>query len=882
MNPAGATREYTRRPVKPPLNVLVCGYYGFANAGDEAILSALLADLHAAHPGATVTVLSGSPPDTAAQHGVEVIHWQEMTEIIRAAERADLMVLGGGGLFQDHFGFDASLMLTVRHGDISYWAEFALLARLTATPLAIYGVGVGPLLTEEGRRLTRLAMNSASAITVRDQQSASLLRQIGVPVERVTVTADPAFLLETQGRSLGQDLIRMEGIPTDGKITIGVAIRPWKDDRHVLPLAAALDGAVETHDARVIFVPFQASPHPHENDAHAALAVLSAMKKNDHAGVLRGEYTPSQRLAVFNYCDVAITMRFHGGIFAAMAGTPFLAISYDPKVAALMETLELPEYCIDLERLDQIVVETGLRSLLEDGAAIAGRLRAGAAELADRAAENRSVLTAALDGLPPPIDTETHEAMSSLLFARATDSERMVDLGRRVAEAESKEMAAQATYDLLAVERDRLLSSRAMAAARTYWKLRALPASVGRSIYRAAPASLHRRLQWTRPAVVPEQPRYDYDEGAAERYRGQLQRVLDDYRNVVGYVIYPPSIGWEVNLFQRPQQMALAFARLGYLVLFGLHGINREGVAGFRRVADRVILASLEPQYLDVLKAVPNPLTVTYVYNFAWARHLEKPVTVFEHIDELEVFTGTHSISNLRRWYDDALAGADVVVASAAPLLEKLRSRRPDAILCPNGVDYTHFARHLPGSPPPADLIEVLEREEPIIGYYGALAEWLDYDLIEHAARALPDHQFVFIGPDYDGSKHEKAAFELANVTWLGVKDYAELPAYLYHFDVATIPFLVNEVTHSVSPIKLFEYMAGGRPIVTTDLRECARYSVVQVAKTPPDFVHEIRRAVRRGQDPAFRELLRNTARANTWDVRAGTLIDAAARHHRT
>jgi hypothetical protein len=69
---------------------------------------------------------------------------------------------------------------------------------------------------------------------------------------------------------------------------------------------------------------------------------------------------------------------------------------------------------------------------------------------------------------------------------------------------------------------------------------------------------------------------------------------------------------------------------------------------------------------------------------------------------------------------------------------------------------------------------------------------------------------------------------------------------------------------------------------VTTDLRECARYSVVQVAKTPPDFVDEIRRAVRRGQDPAFRELLRNTARANTWDVRAGTLIDAAARHHRT
>jgi glycosyltransferase involved in cell wall biosynthesis len=202
--------------------------------------------------------------------------------------------------------------------------------------------------------------------------------------------------------------------------------------------------------------------------------------------------------------------------------------------------------------------------------------------------------------------------------------------------------------------------------------------------------------------------------------------------------------------------------------------------------------------------------------------------------------------------------------------------------LCPNGVDFAHFARHDATRNPPDDLAPILARRRPIIGYYGALAEWFDYDLVAYAAKALPDHEFVLIGPDYDGTMRSRDLFTLANVNWLGVKEYAELASYLRYFDVATIPFLVNEVTHSVSPIKLFEYMAGGRPIVTTDLRECARYSVVQVAKTPPDFVDEIRRAVRRGQDPAFRELLRNTARANTWDVRAGTLIDAAARHHRT
>jgi glycosyltransferase involved in cell wall biosynthesis len=251
---------------------------------------------------------------------------------------------------------------------------------------------------------------------------------------------------------------------------------------------------------------------------------------------------------------------------------------------------------------------------------------------------------------------------------------------------------------------------------------------------------------------------------------------------------------------------------------------------------------------------------------------------VFEHIDELEVFTAAHRIEDLRRWYEEAVREAELVVGTAYDLVDKVKEVRPDAIICPNGVDYRHFANFEPG-PPPEDIADIAGGDRPIVGYYGAIAEWVDFDLIAHAADALPEFEFVFIGPEYDASvKQHLHVFDRPNVRWLGVKDYAELPAYLHAFDIATIPFLVNEVTHAVSPLKLFEYFAGERPVVTPALRECARYEAVQVAQDADDYVEKLRLAARLRHDPEHLALLRRTARANTWEMRAGTLVDALAR----
>jgi glycosyltransferase involved in cell wall biosynthesis len=225
----------------------------------------------------------------------------------------------------------------------------------------------------------------------------------------------------------------------------------------------------------------------------------------------------------------------------------------------------------------------------------------------------------------------------------------------------------------------------------------------------------------------------------------------------------------------------------------------------------------------------------------------------------------------LQRYHRRLLKRAAVVVGTADDLVAELKPHRPDALLCPNGVDLAHFTTAaVTGDDIPADMRAIVARGTPIIGYYGALAGWFDFELVKHAAAALPDYQFVLIGPDYDGLTMQKAGINAhPNIYWLGPKKYAELPRYLACFDVATIPFKLTEALQAVSPIKVFEYMAGGRPIVTTDLVECRKYPVVLIARTPQEWVERLRDAVALRQDDAYLARLRRTAEENTWTARA-------------
>jgi glycosyltransferase involved in cell wall biosynthesis len=248
---------------------------------------------------------------------------------------------------------------------------------------------------------------------------------------------------------------------------------------------------------------------------------------------------------------------------------------------------------------------------------------------------------------------------------------------------------------------------------------------------------------------------------------------------------------------------------------------------------------------------------------------------LYEYVDEIHEEISLCPIPvHAREKHAYLLRNEEVVcVATADKLFAEVLSRRScNCGLVTNGVDVGHFSVSRGEEGPPARLRGIAGEGRPVIGYFGALARWLDYRLIAELARSRPGYEIVLIGPDYDGSADALRGEGLPNVHLPGVVDYRSLPQHACWFDVATVPFLVNEITESTSPIKLFEYMALGLPIVTTDLPECRKYASVAIGRDAAEFTAQIDRALASRDDQSRRALLRREAEENSWEAKAGAV----------
>ena len=363
-------------------------------------------------------------------------------------------------------------------------------------------------------------------------------------------------------------------------------------------------------------------------------------------------------------------------------------------------------------------------------------------------------------------------------------------------------------------------------------------------------------------AAAPVAPTPSRRFATLEEHRAQLSNVLERVRASRGAVIFLPSVGWGIHLFQRPHHLARVFARLGFVAIFDCSNAA-DRVDGFREIEPNLFLFSGSPQ---LLAETPSPLLWTFPYNFHLADAYPRPVrTVYDWIDDLSVFPQERAL--LERNHARGLAEATLVAAVARRLFEEAKAARPDALYLPNGVEYERFAA--PPSPPrDAELLAFLTPGAPVAGYYGALAEWFDYDLLDAVAGSKPDWRFVLIGPQYDKSLPGQPMLERPNVKWIGPRDYVTLPGYLSLFDVATIPFQLNEITQATSPLKLFEYFAGARPVVTTPMEECRVHPEVRIGATAEEFARSLDEAREQGKDPDFRARLRSVARENSWSAR--------------
>jgi glycosyltransferase involved in cell wall biosynthesis len=365
--------------------------------------------------------------------------------------------------------------------------------------------------------------------------------------------------------------------------------------------------------------------------------------------------------------------------------------------------------------------------------------------------------------------------------------------------------------------------------------------------------------------------KYRYDARGILHQQTLLAEIIIHHPVNIPVIVFAPCLDWNVQIFQRPQQLALAFARQGTLVFYIQPQPNFK-LPSFQKIIERMYLCNVIISAFDI---IPFPIIYVLTWNSGYLSRFKSPRILYDYVDDIDVFYGDRE--QILQGHEMLTRKAEVLVVTAEKLYQDIRTMRPDALFCPNGVDYPVFeiAKQRDGFSPPADLAPVFAQGRPVIGYYGALARWFDYDLMVQVATLRPDYAFVLIGPDYDGTVRNQLLINMPNVYWLGAKTYLDLPNYLRYFDVATIPFILSDITHATSPIKLFEYMAGGKPVVVTPMLESLRYPGVMAGGDGEEFALKLDDALALRSDPVYLKTIDEVARANTWDSRAIEIMEA-------
>ncbi|PKN92532.1 MAG: hypothetical protein CVU44_15475 [Chloroflexi bacterium HGW-Chloroflexi-6] len=351
--------------------------------------------------------------------------------------------------------------------------------------------------------------------------------------------------------------------------------------------------------------------------------------------------------------------------------------------------------------------------------------------------------------------------------------------------------------------------------------------------------------------------------------RNQLEESIFEIRKkhpeAKHVVIFAPTLRWNSEMFQRPQQLARAMASRGALVFY----IQPEKVwpPVFTEIEDRLIICQSPSDAFHVLS---DAFVYVLTWNIPLLAYFSSPRVIYDYLDDLSTFNG--DAQRLRRDHGDYLLKADIVMATAERLLTEANSLRADSLFVPNGVDYAHFSQALTEEPP-LDLQPILEMGKPIIGYHGALARWFDYDLLKALAKKRQDLSFVLIGIDHDQTLQESGLLQESNVYWLGAKPYSELPGYVSRFDAGCIPFVVNDLTNSTSPIKLFEYFAAGKPVIISPMQESMRYPQALVASDLENWSQQIDQALLVSKDDQAPQNLQGIGLQNTWEKRADEIL---------
>ncbi len=996
------------KPNRP--QIFIIGYYGFRNIGDEAILTCVLRELRRTIADPIFCVLSADPGYTRTLHSVEAVHPNDIPALVKAIQGSDLVILGGGGLLHDHWGYEPSNTFQPTRTGAAYFLGPTLLATQLNKLVMWYGLGIGPVQTASLQADILTCAQSASAITVRDVGSAPYAGQ------KAIVTADPAWGLSP-------------GFTKTRRPLLGVVVRNW--ERGVDPLhwekqlSIALQVFSQRYGLKILLIPFQTISGSVEDDRSISNRFAAQLP---NASVLEGDHSPEEVIEILSGCQMIVAMRLHAVIFAAIAGLAVLPLAYDPKVSVLAAALGIERFCLSLSTSSP-EIEAALEQLWAERISAGERLSIRAIEQRHLASRNAviaadilgrdaspkeslltgTVLTGALlrayqyeqsaINLSTQLSTSQHQqdelraALADMQIKAATiqdglqqqierlNAEQVRQVGelndllaqletvsRHIEELEqslkdqsdeaeflraeltgrdeavaSREAAAHLLKNELAQsktsqqhlrgELDKIHGSRWWRLASLYWRwldfwlaltqpIRAgwdqWTAAVKRLIPRKAKFEVVRLMREQQakaeqsrllasapildknPAAVYQRqglPEYVIQPALAAEQAATLESLAGKLPQVRLDVICFSIVDWEFR-FQRPQQLMRQFARHGHRVFylkntwflppdaperFRVREVEPnvfEVELSARRFPDIYgpAIEGLEKDHLleslaELREAAQICLAVSMVQVPVWTGLALEARTrwgwklAYDCMDDWGAFPGQNRLALHAE--KRLVAACDVTFVSGQLLQKKWMEAGKQTGLVRNGVDVQFYAQYYQPNDRLNDLLH------PIIGYYGAIADWFDIDLLVHLANERPRWQFVLLGGVF--GVDVSALNACTNVHLLGNQPYETMPEYLWHFDVCIIPFKINALTDATDPVKFYEYLSSGKPVVAAAIQELEPYrDCVYLAHDHAEFLALLDRAIAENNDELSQHR-RQVAQANTWLARYTQMWEAIA-----
>lgn len=306
-------------------DIVILGYYGFRNSGDDAILKSFIDHLQANHKGLSTVVMSNDPAETRRVYRVQSVHRFNLFIIPALLAGTRVFIAGGGTLIQD----DTSSR------SLWYYLYMLHLAVKKGAHAVLLANGLGPLTRKKNRKVASRILNRLEAITLRDPNAFEELKSLEVTKPVTRVTADPALALKPCGPQKGADILKEAGVPTTEKL-FALCLRRWKKVKHSEKiLAAYADKIVSDFKAVPVFFAMQ-----HPEDVRYAKRVLMNMKHKGY--ILTERYTVDETLSILGNVSMVIGMRLHSLIYALNLGIPMVGLAYQPKIDYFMQSIQQP------------------------------------------------------------------------------------------------------------------------------------------------------------------------------------------------------------------------------------------------------------------------------------------------------------------------------------------------------------------------------------------------------------------------------------------------------------------------------------------------------------------------------------------------------------